>query len=125
MRRSADSREQVHGSHGGGPERAIDGQRGAAQGRCGGASTAALDPVVAKDALLVSRQCGASKAHLDAAALDGKTLFEALKPHDGGTEVRGDLHVQTVNSLTHSRNLKDFNCVPSRGIATRYLGQLT
>ena len=39
------------------------------------------------------------------------------QPLDGG-RVRGDLHVQTVNSR-HSR-LKDF-LRPRRGIATRYL----
>ena len=38
-----------------------------------------------------------------------------------GERVRGDLHVQTVNSR-HSR-LKDF-LRPRRGIATRYLEQL-
>ena len=77
------------------------------------ALTAALDPVVAKDALLVS-DGGASYPRC-AAALG--VSHEALN-HSIGERVRGDLHVQTVNSR-HSR-LKDF-LRPRRGIATRYL----
>ena len=77
------------------------------------ALTAALDPVVAKDALLVS-DGGASYPRC-AAALG--VSHEALN-RSMGERVRGDLHVQTVNSR-HSR-LKDF-LRPRRGIATRYL----
>ena len=77
------------------------------------ALTAALDPVVAKDALLVS-DSGASYPPC-AAALG--VSHEALN-RSMGERVRGDLHVQTVNSR-HSR-LKDF-LRPRRGIATRYL----
>ena len=50
------------------------------------------------------------------AVLSGRS-HEALN-HSMGERVRGDLHVQTVNSR-HSR-LKDF-LRPRRGIATRYL----
>ena len=78
------------------------------------ALTAALDPVVAKDALLVS-DGGASYPPPCAAALGAG--HEALN-RSMGERVRGDLHVQTVNSR-HSR-LKDF-LRPRRGIATRYL----
>ena len=77
------------------------------------ALTAALDPVVAKDALLVS-DGGASYPPCAAALGAG---HEALN-RSMGERVRGDLHVQTVNSR-HSR-LKDF-LRPRRGIATRYL----
>ena len=77
------------------------------------ALTAALDPVVAKDALLVSD--GGASYPPCAAALGAshETLNRSM-----GERVRGDLHVQTVNSR-HSR-LKDF-LRPRRGIATRYL----
>ena len=77
------------------------------------ALAAALDPVVAKDALLVSD--GGASYPPCAAALG--VSHEALN-RSMGERVRGDLHVQTVNSR-HSR-LKDFLC-PRRGIATRYL----
>ena len=77
------------------------------------ALTAALDPVVAKDALLVSD--GGASYPPCAAALG--VSHEALN-RSMGERVRGDLHVQTVNSR-HSR-LKDF-LRPRRGIATRYL----
>ena len=77
------------------------------------ALTAALDPVVAKDALLVSD--GGASYPPCAAALG--VSHEALN-RTMGERVRGDLHVQTVNSR-HSR-LKDF-LRPRRGIATRYL----
>ena len=100
------------GSHGGRPER-DDGQRGAAQGVDAAALAAALDPVVAKDALLVSD--GGASYPPCAAALG--VSHEALN-RSMGERVRGDLHVQTVNSR-HSR-LKDF-LRPRRGIATRYL----
>ena len=77
------------------------------------ALAAALDPVVAKDALLVSD--GGASYPPCAAALG--VNHEALN-RSMGERVRGDLHVQTVNSR-HSR-LKDF-LRPRRGIATRYL----
>ena len=97
------------GSHGGRPS----GRRSA---RCcpdAAALAAALDPVVAKDALLVSD--GGASYPPCAAALG--VSHEALN-RSMGERVRGDLHVQTVNSR-HSR-LKDF-LRPRRGIATRYL----
>ena len=77
------------------------------------ALAAALDPVVAKDALLASD--GGASYPPCAAALG--VSHEALN-RSMGERVRGDLHVQTVNSR-HSR-LKDF-LRPRRGIATRYL----
>ena len=77
------------------------------------ALAAALDPVVAKDALLVSD--GGASYPPCAAALG--VNHEALN-RSMGERVRGDLHVQTVNSR-HSR-LMDF-LRPRRGIATRYL----
>ena len=80
------SREQVLG--GGRPER-DDGQRGAAQGRCGGAR-GCPHPVVAKDALLVSD--GGASYPPCAAALG--VSHEALN-RSMGERVRGDLHVQT------------------------------
>ena len=70
-------------------------------------------PVVAKDALLVSD--GGASYPPCAAALG--VSHEALN-RSMGERVRGDLHVQTVNSR-HSR-LKDF-LRPRCGIATRYL----
>ena len=57
------------------------------------ALTAALDPVVAKDALLVSD--GGASYPPCAAALG--VSHEALN-RSMGERVRGDLHVQTVNS---------------------------
>ena len=66
-----------------------------------------LDPVVAKDALLVSD--GGASYPPCAAALG--VSHEALN-RSMGERVRGDLHVQTVNSR-HSR-LKDF-LRPRRG----------
>ena len=69
--------------------------------------------MVAKDALLVSD--GGASYPPCAAALG--VSHEALN-RSMGERVRGDLHVQTVNSR-HSR-LKDF-LRPRRGIATRYL----
>ena len=97
------------------------------------ALAAALDPVVAKDALLVSD--GGASYPPCAAALG--VSHEALN-RSMGERVRGDLHVQTVNSrhlgqrLLHVQDaagavpgqpphrLKDF-LRPRRGIATRYL----
>ena len=80
------------------------------------ALAAALDPVVAKDALLVSD--GGASYPPCAAALG--VSHEALN-RSMGERVRGDLHVQTVNSR-HSR-LKDF-LRPRRGIAHPLSGQL-
>ena len=77
------------------------------------ALTAALDPVVAKSRPAGLRWCASYPRC--AAALG--VSHEALN-HSIGERVRGDLHVQTVNSR-HSR-LKDF-LRPRRGIATRYL----
>ena len=71
------------------------------------ALAAALDPVVAKDALLVSD--GGASYPPCAAALG--VSHEALN-RSMGERVRGDLHVQTVNSR-HSR-LKDFLRPPPR-----------
>ena len=100
------------GSHGGGPEPGTT--VSAVLPRVDAAAlTAALDPVVAKDALLVSD--GGASYPPCAAALG--VSHEALN-RSMGEGVRGDLHVQTVNSR-HSR-LKDF-LRPRRGIATRYL----
>ena len=77
------------------------------------ALTAALEPVVAKDALLVS---DAGTSYPPCAAALGVS-HETLN-RSKGERVRGDLHIQTVNSR-HSR-LKDFLRL-RRGIATRYL----
>ena len=77
------------------------------------ALAAALDPVVAKDALLVSD--GGASYPPCAAALG--VSHEALN-RSMGERVRGDLHVQTVNNR-HSR-WKDF-LRARRGVATRYL----
>ena len=74
---------------------------------------AALDPVLAKDALLVSD--GGASYPPCAAALG--VSHEALN-RSMGERVRGDLHVQTVNNR-HSR-WKDF-LRARRGVATRYL----
>ena len=75
--------------------------------------TAALDPVVAREALLVS-DGGASYPPCAAAlGVSHESLNRSM-----GERVRGDLHVQTVNSR-HSR-WKDF-LRPRRGVATRYL----
>ena len=77
------------------------------------ALAAALDPVVAKDALLVSDGGVSYPPCAAALGVSHETLNRSM-----GERVRGDLHVQTVNSR-HSR-LKDF-LRPRRGIATRYL----
>ena len=95
------------GSHGGRPER-NDGQRGAAQGRCGGAHGCPR-PGGREGRPLVSD--GGASYPPCAAALG--VSHEALN-RSMGERVRGDLHVQTV------RRLKDF-LRPRRGIATRYL----
>ena len=77
------------------------------------ALTAALEPVVAKDALLVSDGGTTYPPCAVALGVSHETLNRSM-----GERVRGDLHIQTVNSR-HSR-LKDFPR-PRRGIATRYL----
>jgi transposase-like protein len=74
---------------------------------------AVLEPVVDKDALLVTD--GASVYPPCAAALG--VSHEALN-QSTGERVRGDLHIQTVNNR-HQR-LKTF-LAPFRGIATKYL----
>ncbi len=77
------------------------------------ALTAALDPVLARDALLVS-DGGASYPPCAAAlGVSHESLNRSM-----GERVRGDLHVQTVNS--HHSRWKDF-LRPRRGVATRYL----
>ena len=79
----------------------------------GDAIKAVLDPVLSKDALLVT---DGGKA-LARCATTMKITHEALN-QSAGERVRGELHIQTVNSL-HSR-LKDF-LRRRRGIATKYL----
>ena len=99
------------GSHGGRPER-DDGQRGAAQGRCGGAHGCS------RPGGREGRPAGLRRwRELPTLAAALGVSHEALN-RSMGQRVRGDLHVQTVNSR-HSR-LKDF-LRPRRGIATRYL----
>ena len=76
--------------------------------------TAALDPVVARDDALLVSDGGASYPPCAAAlGVSHESLNRSM-----GERVRGDLHVQTVNSR-HSR-WKDF-LRPRRGVATRYL----
>ena len=70
------------GSHGGGPER-DDGQRGAAPGRCGERSRLHLDPVVAKDALLVSDGGASYPPRLRRRARGEPN--RSTQPLDGGT----------------------------------------
>ena len=77
------------------------------------ALTAALEPVVAKNALLVSDGGTSYPPCAVALAVSHETLNRSR-----GERVRGDLHIQTVNSR-HSR-LKD-SLRPRRGIATCYL----
>jgi transposase-like protein len=77
------------------------------------AFTAALQPVIGTDALLVTDGCTSYPA---AAAALGVT-HEGLN-QSAGERVRGELHIQTVNNR-HSR-LKDF-LRARRGIATKYL----
>ena len=74
---------------------------------------AALDPVLAKDALLVSD--GGASCPLCAAALG---VSHEARNRSMRERVRGDLHVQTVNNC-HSR-WKDF-LRARRGVATRDL----
>lgn len=79
----------------------------------GDAIKAVLDPILSKDALLVT---DGGKA-LARCATQMKVTHEALNL-SAGERVRGELHIQTVNSL-HSR-LKDF-LRDRRGVATKYL----
>lgn len=74
---------------------------------------AALEPVLSKDALLVTDGC---TSYPPCAAALGVS-HEALN-QSAGERVRGDLHIQTVNSR-HER-LKAF-LRPRRGVATKYL----
>jgi transposase-like protein len=75
---------------------------------------AVLEPVLAKDALLVS---DANNVYPPCAKALGVS-HEAINL-SRGERTRGDLHIQTVNSR-HER-LKTF-LRPRRGIATKYLG---
>jgi transposase-like protein len=79
----------------------------------GDAIQAVLGPILSKDALLVT---DGGKA-LARCATQMKVTHEALNL-SAGERVRGELHIQTVNSL-HSR-LKDFLRL-RRGVATKYL----
>jgi transposase-like protein len=80
---------------------------------CAAAIEAVLRPVLGKDALLVTDGC---TSYPPCAAALGVS-HEALN-QTAGERVRGDLHIQTVNSR-HER-LKDF-LRRHRGIATKYL----
>lgn len=79
----------------------------------GDAIKAVLDPVLSKDALLVT---DGGKA-LARCATEMKVSHEVLN-QSAGERVRGELHIQTVNSR-HGR-LKDF-LRRRRGVATKYL----
>jgi len=79
----------------------------------GDAIRAVLEPILSKDALLVT---DGGKA-LARCATRMKVTHEALNL-SAGERVRGELHIQTVNSV-HSR-LKDF-LGRRRGVATKYL----
>ena len=79
----------------------------------GDAIKAVLDPILSKDAMLVT---DGGKA-LANCAIKMKVTHEVLN-QSAGERVRGELHIQTVNSL-HSR-LKDF-LRRRRGVATKYL----
>ena len=74
---------------------------------------AVLEPVLSKDVLLVTDGC---TSYPPCAAALGVS-HEALN-QSAGERVRGDLHIQTVNSR-HER-LKAF-LRPRRGVATKYL----
>ncbi len=78
----------------------------------GDAIRAVLDPVLSKDAFLVT---DGGKA-LARCATSMKVTHEALNM-SAGEPVRGEWHIQTVNSL-HGR-LKDF-LGRRRGVATKY-----
>ena len=79
----------------------------------GDAIKAVLDPVLSQDALLVT---DGGKA-LASCATKMKITHEVLN-QSAGEHVRGDLHIQTVNSR-HER-LKSF-LRTHRGVATKYL----
>jgi len=74
---------------------------------------AVLDPVLSKDALLVTDGGTA----LACCAIGMKVSHEVMN-QSAGERVRGELHIQTVNSL-HER-IKTFLRV-RRGVATKYL----
>lgn len=74
---------------------------------------AVLDPILSKDALLVT---DGGKA-LARCATEMNVSHEVLN-HTAGERVRGELHIQTVNSL-HER-IKTF-LQDRRGVATKYL----
>lgn len=75
---------------------------------------AALEPVIDKDALLVT---DASTSYPPCAA--GLGISHEVLNQSAGERVRGELHIQTVNSR-HER-LKGF-LRQHRGVATKYLG---
>jgi transposase-like protein len=75
--------------------------------------TAALQPVIDTDALLVTDGCTSYPACAAALGITHEVLNQSA-----GERVRGELHIQTVNNR-HSR-LKDF-LRARRGVATRYL----
>ena len=80
----------------------------------GDAIKAVLEPVLSKDAPLVT---DGGKA-LPRRATKMNVSHEILN-QSAGERVRGEFHIQTVNSL-HER-IKTFLC-PRRGVATKYLG---
>jgi len=75
---------------------------------------AALAPVLDKDALLVTDGCTSYPPCAAALGVSHEVLNQSA-----GERVRGELHIQTVNSR-HSQ-LKNF-LRSRRGIATKYLG---
>ena len=78
-----------------------------------GAIRAVLEPVLSKDALLVTDGGTAL-----ACCASGMKISHEVLNQSAGERVRGDLHIQTVNSL-HER-IKTFLRV-RRGVATKYL----
>jgi hypothetical protein len=80
---------------------------------CAAAIEAVLRPVLCKDALLVTDGCTSYPPCAVALGVSHETLNQTA-----GERMRGDLHIQTVNSR-HER-LKDF-LRRHRGIATKYL----
>ena len=80
---------------------------------CAAAIEAVLRPVLGKDALLVTDGCTSYPPCAVALGVSHETLNQTA-----GERMRGDLHIQTVNSR-HER-LKDF-LRRHRGIATKYL----
>jgi hypothetical protein len=81
--------------------------------RSGAVVSAVLDPVLSKDALLVTDGGTA----LACCAVGMKVSHEVMN-QSAGERVRGELHIQTVNSL-HER-IKTF-LRARRGVATKYL----